>query len=63
LSGQEKIERDYKEFEKTIARTVEEEITKIRKKAFEVKEEAQKIGAVLENSINQTEEKGPKKKS
>jgi hypothetical protein len=63
LSGREKIEKDYQKSEKRIEKEVEEEMTQIKRKANEVKVNAEKIGAALEISINQNEERRNKKKS
>ncbi len=63
MSGREKIEKDYKESEKTIENEVNKEMTQIKKKANEIKIEAGKIGEAVEISINQKENDRHKKKS
>jgi hypothetical protein len=63
LSGREKIEKDYQKSEKKIEQEAEEEIAQIRRKAGEIKVEAEKIGEALEISINQNDERRNKKKS
>jgi hypothetical protein len=63
LSGREKIEADYQKSEKRIEQEVEEEIVQIKRKASEIKVEAEKIGEALEISISQNKETRNKKKS
>jgi hypothetical protein len=63
MSGKDKIEKDYKEYEKNIEEKTEEEIAQIREKASEIKAEAEKIADSVEIFINQNKEKGHKKKS
>ncbi len=62
-SKKEQIENDYKESDAKIEAIAEEELKKIRKKANEIKAEAEKIGEDVENSLNEGEAKRSRKKS
>ena len=63
ISGKEKIEKDYQEFERVIEQMTEDELRRIREKANQLKSEAEKTGESVENSINTSQEKLSKKKS
>jgi hypothetical protein len=63
LSGKEKLERDYKEFDEAIEESAKKELEKIRRKALELKAEAEKVGAAVEASLEENQAKVGKKKS
>jgi len=63
MSGKNKIEKDYRNSNSKIRQMAEEEIRKIEGDAKNIKEEAEKIGAEAENSLNDCEGKAAKKKS
>ena len=63
LSGEDKIERDYEAFDVAIEELAKKELEKIRKKASELKVEAEKVGEAVEASLGETAAKAGKKKS
>jgi hypothetical protein len=63
LAGKEKVEQDYKGFEDTVEELAKAELEKIKRKAAELKQEAEKVGAAVEASIGESEASAGKKKS
>ena len=63
MSGKEKIEQDYEVFDQAVEQMAKEEIERIRKKANQIKLEAEKIGEQVEASINADQDEGASKKS
>jgi len=62
MSKKQKLEKDYKKFNKSIEREAEDEIKKIQQETIALKEEASKIGEAVELSLKQNEAKTTKKK-
>jgi ElaB/YqjD/DUF883 family membrane-anchored ribosome-binding protein len=60
--SKQKLENDYQNFNKQIEQLAEEAIKNIREKADSMREEAKKIGATVEGSLNKGEEKIAEKK-
>jgi hypothetical protein len=63
LPGKDKIEQDYKDFDDAIEELAKAEIEKIKKKANQLKAEAEKVGEAVEASLEEEETKAIKKKS
>lgn len=63
MSGKTKIDKDYRISNSKIRQMAEEEIKRIEASANQIKEEAEKIGEEVENSIIRDEGKAVKKKS
>ncbi len=62
MSKKQKLEKDYKKFNKSIEREAEDEIKKIQQETIALKEEASKIGEAVELSLKANEAKTTKKK-
>jgi|GEM_PF-1524564 hypothetical protein len=62
MSKKDKLEKDYKKFNKNIEREAEDEIKKIQQETIALKEEASKIGEAVELSLKTDEAKATKKK-
>ena len=62
MSKKQKLEKDYKKFNKSIEREAEDEIKKIQQETSALKEEASKIGEAVELSLKTDEAKATKKK-
>jgi len=62
MSTKDKLEKDYKKFNKNIEREAEDEIKKIQQETIALKEEASKIGEAVELSLKTDEAKATKKK-
>jgi hypothetical protein len=62
MSKKDKLEKDYKKFNKNIEHEAEEEIKKIQEETIALKEEASKIGEAVELSLKTNETKTTKKK-
>jgi hypothetical protein len=63
LPGNDKIEQDYKEFDGAIEELAKADIEKIKKKANQLKAEAEKVGEAVEASLEEEETNVIKKKS
>ena len=63
MSGNDKIERDYKDFDGAIEEFAKEEIEKLKKRANQVKAEAEIVGEAVETSLEQKGVEGSRKKS
>ena len=61
LSGEDKVERDYRDSEECVEELAKEEIMKIRRKLEALKVETQKIGAAVEAELERREAKEKKK--
>jgi len=62
MAKKDKLEKDYKKFNKNIEREAEDEIKKIQQETIALKEEASKIGEAVELSLKTDEAKTTKKK-
>ncbi len=62
MSKKQKLEKDYKKFNKSIEREAEDGIKKIQEETIALKEEASKIGEAVELSLKANEAKTTKKK-
>jgi hypothetical protein len=63
MAEKEKVERDYEEFDGKIDELSKAELERIKKKAGEVKLEAEKVGEAVDASIAEAESASDKKKS
>ncbi len=63
LAEKTKVERDYEEFEGKVEELAKAELERIKRKAAEVKREAEKVGEAVDASIAKTEAAMDKKKS
>ncbi len=63
MSGNDKTERDYKDFDGAIEEFAKEEIEKLKKRTNQLKAEAEIVGEAVETSLEQKGIEGSKKKS
>jgi hypothetical protein len=61
LSGEDKVERDYRDSEECVEELAKEEIEKIRRKLEALKVETQEVGAAVEAELERREAKEKKK--
>ena len=57
-----KIEKDFEESNHTVEKIANEELLEIKRKAAQIKREAEKIGEAVEFSMTESETKTAKKK-
>jgi hypothetical protein len=63
LAENEKVERDYEEFAGKVEELAKAELERIKRRAAELKLEAEKVGEDVEASIAEAESASDKKKS
>lgn len=63
MSGNKKVERDYRELEECVEGLAKEEIEKIRKRMEALKKEAAKVGETVEAELAEAEGEAGNKKS
>ena len=63
MSGSDKVERDYRDFDSALEELAKEEIAKIKMKAATLKLEAEKVGETVEASLKKNKVEPKKKKS